>query len=101
MKDAIKGLIKNDRLNEYIKNGKRDREESPIGKSISKTADVGTSGESNEASKVKRLYIAVKTRGAPRATLPSKGTIKRKISEMMAAYVKEASTSTKVPGGPC
>lgn len=44
----------------------------------SKTADVGTIYESNEASKGKHKYIASITRGAPRENLPSKWAIKER-----------------------
>lgn len=42
-------------MTEYVKGGKRDREEAPKSKSPSKTADVGTSGKRKEANKGKRL----------------------------------------------
>lgn len=45
--------------------GKRDREESPKGKSPLKTADAGNSKGSKEASKAKHFYIVVVAKGAP------------------------------------
>lgn len=45
LNDSIEGLIKIGWLSEYVKMGNRDNEESPKGKSPSRTAGVGTSGE--------------------------------------------------------
>lgn len=50
-----------------------------------------------EASKGNHLYITFITIGAPLEKLHSKGKMKRKISEMMTVYRKEASMSTKAP----
>lgn len=65
LRDSTKGFIKYGWLTEYVKGGKRDMEESPKGKSLMKTADVVTSGESKNVSKGKRMYIAAITRGEP------------------------------------
>lgn len=51
MKDAIKGMVKRGLLFKYVKGGKREREESPKSKCLSKAMDVGTSGGDMEASK--------------------------------------------------
>lgn len=61
---------------------------------------VGTSGESKETGKGKRPYISSITGGVIRLTLPFKGTMKRKIAEMMVVYHKEGNTSTKIPDRP-
>lgn len=68
------------KLEEYVKGGKRDREESPKGKFSSKTMMVDTNKESKEINKCKRTYIAAIIRGAPRENLPYKGNMKRKIA---------------------
>lgn len=88
LKDAIEGLIKRVRLFEYMSGGKGEREESPKGKSPSKVVDVETSGKDKEVSKGKRQYIASIIRGELRANLPSKGTMKRNIVEMLVAHKK-------------
>lgn len=41
---------------------------------------IGKSGESKEVNKGKYYYIVAINGGAPRANLPSKGTMKRKIA---------------------
>lgn len=76
-----------------MKGGKRDRKESPKGKSLSETMMINTSGESKEIKKGKHPYIAAIIEGAPRENLPSKGNIKRKIAKIMAVYRMEGSTS--------
>ena len=73
--------------------GKRDREESPKGKSPSKTADARNSKGSKEASKAKHFYIVVVAEGAPRENLPSKRTMKRKITVMFVIHKKDVGTS--------
>lgn len=78
-----------------MKGGKREREESPKGKSPYKTAKVGTNGKSKETNKDKRPYIATIIGGGPRANLPSKGTMKRKITEMLFVHKKDGSTLVK------
>lgn len=65
LKDAIEGLIKKVRIFECGKGRKRESDESSKGKSLSKTVDVRTSGESNEAIKGKTSYIISITGGAP------------------------------------
>lgn len=62
---------------EYVKWGKRDKEEIP---------DVGTSGERKEANKCKHSYIATITRRAPHAKIPSKGNMIRNIVEMLVTH---------------
>lgn len=69
--------------------------ESPKGKSPSKAADAKTSGESKEANIRKCLYIVVITIGAPRENLPSEGTMKKKIVEMLVVHKKEGGIPTK------
>lgn len=66
LKDTIEGLMKNGRLYEYMKRGKRERVESPKSKSPSKFKDDGTSGEDRETIKGKRLYIIAITKEEPR-----------------------------------
>lgn len=61
--------------------GNKDIEYSPKGESPSKTVEVETSRESKEASKGKCLYIKVIIGKAPRANLPSNGTMKKMNSE--------------------
>lgn len=97
LKDAIESLINRGRLAEYVKEGKRYREESPKGKSPSKTVDVRTSGESNEANKGKRLYVASISRGTPWDNLHSNGTMKRKIIKMLVVHKKDGNSSVKTP----
>lgn len=92
MKDAIEELITRVRLAKYVSGGKQDIEESPKGKSPSKTMMTDTSRENKETNKGKRPYISAIIRGAPQATLPSKGTKKRTIIELMAIYRKEGNT---------
>lgn len=54
----------------------------------------------NEACKGKRPHISSITRGTPQENIPSKGTVKRIIFDMMTVYNKDASMSTKVPNQP-
>lgn len=84
-------------MNEYMKGGGIQREESPKGKSPSKNADVRTSGESKKSNNRKRLSIVAITREAPRVNLFSKGTMKRKINEILAIHKKKESNSAKIP----
>lgn len=50
--------------------------------------------------KGKRLNLAVITGGAPGEKLSSKGTIKRKIGEVMVVWKNEGSSSPKFPNRP-
>lgn len=68
--------------------GKKDIEYSPKGESPSKTVEAGTSRESKEASKGKRLYIRVMIGRAPRENLPSNGTMKKMNSQMIVVHQK-------------
>lgn len=61
------------------------------GKSPSKAANVGTTSKDKEGGKV----FAAITRGVPRANLPSKGTMKRKIFEMLVIHIKDRSVLMK------
>lgn len=61
-------------------------EESPKGKSLSKTFEVRTSGENTEATKGKRQYIAAITVGSPHANLSSKETMKTNVVEMLSVH---------------
>lgn len=54
------------------------------------------SRERKEINKGKHTYIADITGGEPQENVPSKGTMKRKIAEMLAIYHKEGNTSTKI-----
>lgn len=92
MKDAIERLIKRGCLSKYVKKGKKEKEESPKGKSPSKFAEVGTNDEDKKPSKGKRQYIADITIWAPRSNLQYKGKMKRKVFEMMAVHKKDMST---------
>lgn len=80
MKDDIEMLIKKGRLSYYVKGGKKIGRNHLKVNPPSKTADVGTIYESNEASKGKHKYIASITWGAPRENLPSKWEIKERLS---------------------
>lgn len=71
--------MKRGMLSEYVKGGKRDREESLKTKSPVKVSEFGLWGEKGETSKGKRPYIAVITRGEHHANLPSKGRSRRKL----------------------
>lgn len=82
-------------MDDYVKGGKRDREESHKGKSPSKSVDARTSNESKEANKGKRLCIISIIGGAPQTNLPYKRTMKRKIVEMLSVHKKDGSTSVK------
>lgn len=72
LKDTIKGLIKRGWLAEYVQGGKRDREESPKGKSPSETEDVEINDESKKAIKGNLMYIAAITKGAPLENPPQR-----------------------------
>lgn len=52
-------MINKGRLSEYVKGGKRDREESLETKSRTKVSEAGPSGKKRETDKGKRSYIAV------------------------------------------
>lgn len=54
-----------------------------------------TSGEDKEASKGKRQYINIVSEGASREDLPSKGTMKRNIDEMLVVHKRDANASMK------
>lgn len=55
---------------------------------------------SKEASKAKHPYITTITKGAPLSNLQCKGTMKRRIAEIIVVYRKEESISVKVPDRP-
>lgn len=93
-------MIKRGRISEYVKGGKREREEAPKSNSPSKVVDVGTSGEDKGTSKGKHQYIVIITRGAPRENIQSKETMKRKIVEILIAHNKDGGMSTKTPDRP-
>lgn len=59
------------------------------------TTKARTNDENKEASKGKWSYISTITSGAPRSNLPSKGTMKRKIVEMLIVHKKYDGTSIK------
>lgn len=67
------------------------------GKSPLKVVYVRTSDEDKEANKGKRQYIIAITRGASQANLPSNGTMKRKMVEMLVVYKTDGSVSMKTP----
>lgn len=82
---------------EYVKGDKSNQEESHKGKSPSKTTNVRTNDESNDANKQKHPYISTIKEGTPRGNLPSKGTMKRKINEMLVFHKKDISFSVNIP----
>lgn len=85
---------------ECIKGSKRDQEESPKTKSYAKVSEVVTSREKREISKGISSYTATIFDGAPQGNLPSKGTIKRKMSEMMTVYKIKGSSLSKISDRP-
>lgn len=70
------------------------------GKSPSKIATTGASGEIKEAGKGNHPYNVSLTGGETKENLRSKGTIKRKIAYVMNVYHKEISTSVRVSNIP-
>lgn len=100
LKDAIEGLIKRYRLYEYTKGDKRDLEGSPKIKSLFKAGNVMTnreeaSCEEKGESKVNLHHIVAITRGEFQENVPSKGTTKTKIVELMVILKKDKSTYAK------
>lgn len=96
------------RLSKYTKDGKRSREESPKkGHSPKKEIYVATEGESKdvvrekgEGHKGKCSYITSIIEGGPRLRVSSKGTIKRKIVELMVVCKKEGNNLATNLGRP-
>lgn len=80
--------------------GKRDREESPRGKSHVETTTIRKNKENQDASKGQRPYTATITLRAPRANFLSIGTMKWKISEMMDVFHNEGHTYVKISNRP-
>lgn len=77
--------------------GKKIKEESPKGKYTSKIDGVGSGCKDRKIIKGKRPYISAITLGATQENLPSKGTMKRNIVDMMAFHKKDRITSTRTP----
>lgn len=57
----------------------------------------GTSSADKKERKGKQQHIAYIIEGAPKVNILSKGTMKRKIAELMVVHKKERITSTKAP----
>lgn len=99
-------LIKRVRLFYYTKGGKRGRGESPKKKLSSKVVDVvtnneGTSNKYKGSSKGKRQHIIGITWGVPRANIPSKGTMKRKMVELRQPIRKIEALKPRPPKNQC
>lgn len=73
---AIKGLIKRGRLFEYMKGGKKEKEDSPKIKSTSKDADARTNGEEKEVNNGKCQYISAIIGMMSWGNIASKGMMK-------------------------
>lgn len=91
-------MVDQKRLTRRVReSGKKIKEESPKGKYTSKSDGVGSGCEDIKIIKGKHQYISAITLGATQENLPSKGTMKRNIVEMMAFHKKDRITSTRTP----
>lgn len=93
LKDAIKESIKRGRLTEYVKGGKRDREESPRGKSPKGYRNWDMWGEQRGQQRKYPYIFAII--GGTSGESPFQRDDERKNMEMMAIYHKEGNTYAK------